>query len=350
MRLPLPGRWVRRLVLHPVVWLMGVCVVTAAIPLLLVTLFLTSVARPGHGRILRLAAFGIVYLSLQVVGITIAFLTWLASGCGWAIRSPRFVELHYRVLRWLLGLLFWFGSRHFRLTVVGDGPELPGDDGDPRTVEHPLLVLSRHAGPGDSFLIVHELLSWAGRRPRIVLKDTLQLDPVIDLLFNRLPMGFVDTAARTQSHTLEEVAHLAATMESRDALLIFPEGGNVTPRRRQRAIRRLRDAGHVDAAMRAEAMVHLMPPRPAGVETALRANPGVQVVLVAHTGLDSLDSPADIWRELPYSKTLHLRWHVIPGNGVPVDRAGLSDWLFTQWEEMDDWVTVMQARPGAQHG
>ena len=29
------------------------------------------------------------------------------------------------------------------------------------------------------------------RRPRIVLKDTLQLDPVVDVYLNRLPSSFV---------------------------------------------------------------------------------------------------------------------------------------------------------------
>ena len=66
--------------------------------------------------------------------------------------------------------------------MTTDGPPLPGDDDDPTTTEHPLLVLSRHGGPGDSFLLVHEILSWSGRRPRIVLKDTLQFDPMIDVL------------------------------------------------------------------------------------------------------------------------------------------------------------------------
>ena len=50
----------------------------------------------------------------------------------------------------------------------------------------PLLVLARHAGPGDSFALVELLLSRYGRRPRIVLKEDLLWDPGLDVLLSRL--------------------------------------------------------------------------------------------------------------------------------------------------------------------
>lgn len=349
MNPPLPGRWTRRIVIHPLMWFTGVWLLAVAIPVGLIILAVSSYLVPGRLRVLRLLGFAIVYLSLEVVGITLAALTWVLSGFGVALRRDWFVELHYRILAMLLRILYWFAARLFALTVDDEGPELPGDDGDPTTTEHPLLVLSRHAGPGDSFLLVHELLSWQGRRPRIVLKDTLQLDPVIDLYLNRLPMRFVDPTSGDQAETLAAISKLAATMRDRDALLIFPEGGNVTPMRRLRAIERLRRSGRDAAARRAEGIQHLLPPRPAGVASALAANPGLHVVVVAHTGLDRLNTPRDIWRELPVSKTLHLRWHVIPGSVVPVELEGLSDWLFTEWERMDRWVSEHQD-PGSARG
>ncbi len=336
----LPPRWVRRLVIHPFFWFVGLWLLAAAIPVSLILLAIASFALPGQLRFLRLFGFALVYLAVEVVGITIAFLTWVASGFGWAMGRPRFVELHYAVLARLLRVLYWFGSRYFALAIRADRSPLPGDDGHPGTAEHPLIVLSRHAGPGDSFLLVHELLSWEGRRPRVVLKDALQLDPVIDLLLNRLPMRFVDPTSGNQAATLDAIAHLSSTMDDRDALLIFPEGGNVTPDRRRRALERLRRSGHVAAAERAEGIRFLMPPRPAGVQAALRANPHVRVVVVAHTGLDDLNTPRDIWRKIPLSKALLLRWETFPGEDIPTDHAALSDWLFTQWEDMDAWVAM----------
>lgn len=338
----LPPRWLRRVVLDPLLWILGVWLLGFLIPAILLLVAVLSFVLPGKLRLLRLCGFALVYITVQIVGLGVAFLTWVGSGFGWAIRRPAFIAAHYRILTAALSTLFWFGSRYFQLSVSTDGPDLPGDDGDPATTEYPLLVLSRHAGPGDSFLLVHELLSWAGRRPRIVLKETLQWDPLIDVLLNRLPMRFVDPSAAAQSDTLDAISKLAATMSPRDALVIFPEGGNVTPRRRRRAIERLRESGRHAAARRAERIVHLMPPRPGGVHAALVANPDLQVVIVAHTGLDQLDSVADIWREIPQDKSLRMRWHAVPSREVPHDRDGLSDWLFTEWEQMDTWVAENQ--------
>ena len=51
--------------------------------------------------------------------------------------------------------------------------------------------MCRHAGPGDSFVLVHALVNWFDREPRIVLKDMLQWDPAVDVLLNRLPNRFI---------------------------------------------------------------------------------------------------------------------------------------------------------------
>jgi 1-acyl-sn-glycerol-3-phosphate acyltransferase len=345
MTIPVPPRWVRRLVIDPVFWGVGIWLLLAALPLVLILAAVLSFVLPGKLRVLRLLGFALVYLTIEIVALTAALCSWVASGFGWAIDRPAFVEFHYRLVRRLLSVLYWFGSRYFALVVDRRGPQLPGDDGDPETVELPLLVLSRHAGPGDSFLLVHELLSWGDRRPRVVLKHTLQWDPMLDVVLNRLPMAFVDPTSDLQQGVVDAIGQLAATMVGRDALLIFPEGGNVTPRRRQRAIERLRRSGREGAARRAEGIVNLLPPRPRGVQAALRANPALQVVVVAHTGLDDLNTVGDLWQAIPVDKTLHLRWHAVPAADVPTDERGLSDWLFTEWEDMDAWVTAHRADP-----
>jgi hypothetical protein len=81
------------------------------------------------------------------------------------------------------------------------------------------------------------------------------------------------------------------------------------------------------------------------VKAALVANPDVQVVVVAHTGLDDLNSVADLWDAIPVDKTLQLRWREIPGAEVPTDLPELSDWLFDEWELMDAWVGARRGPP-----
>jgi 1-acyl-sn-glycerol-3-phosphate acyltransferase len=80
----------------------------------------------------------------------------------------------------------------FHLELDTDGVSWsPLDDGVPGSTGA-MVVMARHAGPGDSLLLVETLMDRDHlRRPRIVLKDALQWDPLLDVLLNRLPAVFV---------------------------------------------------------------------------------------------------------------------------------------------------------------
>jgi 1-acyl-sn-glycerol-3-phosphate acyltransferase len=342
MKLWLPPRWVRRVVIAPSIWFLGVWLILFTLPVAVLVLLLVSFALPGWLKPLRVAGFAIAYLGCEVVALSVCFLTWVASGFGWAIRRPFFVRVHYGLMRGLLEALFVLGRRFFHLRVVRAGSIDPDDlDGDGAPDDRPRIVMSRHAGPGDSFLLVREILSWTGRRPRIVLKDTLQLDPMIDVLLGRLPMVFVPQRPGDGDLTIEAIRSLASTMGEHDALLIFPEGGNFTAGRRERGIERLRAAGLDDAADRAEQLAHLLPPRPGGVGAALGAAPGSDVVVVAHTGLEKLTDLRTLWHDIPVAKTLYVGWQVHAAEDVPTDTGELSSWLFDRWAEVDAWIDAV---------
>ncbi len=333
MTAPLPPRWLRRAALHPLFFALGCCVLVGTMPLALLSVVLVVLGLPGPVRAARLLAFGFVYLGLELLVMVLAFGAWLVSGLGWALHRPAFVSFHYGLVAAALEVLVRVGSRSFALDVdVKVSTPAPG--------QGPLLVLSRHAGPGDSLLLMHHLITRARRRPRIVVKHTLQWDPMIDLVFNRLPMVFVDPVCARPGLASARIAHLATTMGPRDALLIFPEGRNVTPHRRRCAIDRLRRAGREQATRRAESIRHLMLPRPRGVHAALSARPDLAVVVVAHTGLDDLSTVSAMWQAVPMDKTLVLRWHGFAAEAVPKDLSGVSDWVFAQWQQMDGWVAA----------
>ena len=74
---------------------------------------------------------------------------------------------------------------------IVDEPELTAEPSRPPGWPARSSCSARHAGPGDSFLLVHQLLSVYGRRPRVVMKATLQLDPSLDVMANRLPNVFI---------------------------------------------------------------------------------------------------------------------------------------------------------------
>src|SRR4051794_29675388 len=323
-----------------------------SLPALVVVAVGVSVGVPGRWYALRVLGFALVYLGLEVGGLAVAAVLGGLRGFGRRSDGPAFRAAHYTMLRLLLDVLMRTAGRLFALRLVTDGASWsPLDDGVPGST-NAMVVLSRHAGPGDSFLLVHTLMNRDHlRQPRIVLKDLLQLDPLIDVYLNRLPNHFV-TADPGGSSSEEAIADLARGLSEEDALLIFPEGANFTPRRRFRAIQRLRDRGLVSAVRQAEAMRHVLPPRPAGVTAALRAAPHADVVFVAHTGLEHLNTMRDVWRSLPMDKTLHLRWWFVPAAEVPRDETQLTDWLYHWWQRIDDWITTTSAaaRPAREVG
>jgi 1-acyl-sn-glycerol-3-phosphate acyltransferase len=201
--------------------------------------------------------------------------------------------------------------------------------------QRPLVVLSRHGGPGDSLLLVHVLLRRLGRRPRIVMKEVLALDPAVGVVARRLPNALID---QSSGGAAEAIAQLARTMDARDALLLFPEGANVNAERRRGALKSLLREGELDRAERAARLEHLAAPHPGGVLAALTAAPEADVVFVGHTGLGRAAEGLEVIADLPESCTVRMRlWHV-PAADRPSREGDLVDWLDAWWARIDAWV------------
>jgi 1-acyl-sn-glycerol-3-phosphate acyltransferase len=323
---------VRRVLLAPLVLLLSLGLVVT-IPLWMVVTLVVSPFTPGRLRPLRLLWLVTVYLVVEAVLLVTLFGLWVAAGCGWRVRGPTFQRAHYRLCGVVLRVLYRQASWVLRVSVHIDGT-------DPDAVPHgrPLLVLCRHAGPGDSFLLVHALINWYAREPRIVLKEALQWDPAIDVLLNRLPSRFIAPARRRRDDAEAQVSALATALDSDDAFVIFPEGGNFTPKRWATAIARLRGLGLPAMARRAEAMPNVLAPRPGGVLAALDAAPGTDVIFVAHTGVDHLFTVADVWRELPMDKRIAMQWWLEPAHAVPAGADERIEWLYRWWARIDAWI------------
>ncbi|MBC9732365.1 1-acyl-sn-glycerol-3-phosphate acyltransferase [Nocardioides marmotae] len=323
--------WVlRRLVLAPAVVALAV-LLWATLPLWLVGGALVSSVVPGRLRVVRVAWVAVLYLTAEALLLVVLLGMWLASGFGRRIRTPYWEGIHYDLVQGTMWILFREAKRVLRLTITTDGP---APDAHPGV---PLVVCCRHAGPGDSFTLIHALMHWYGREPRVVLKDTLAWDPAIDVLLNRIPARFI-TPGRPGEDVDEQIRALATGLDENDAFVIFPEGGNFTPQRRTRAIQRLHRLGLHAMANRAEQMTHVLAPKPGGLLAALDAAPEADVVLVAHTGLDHLAGVADVWRALPMDKQLTMRWWQVPREEIPDGREERIDWLYGWWERIDAWI------------
>jgi 1-acyl-sn-glycerol-3-phosphate acyltransferase len=322
---------VRRFVVAPAMIVLTAVLVFGSPVWLLVAAALSPLVQ-GRLRPLRLLWIALLHMVLESLILIELFGLWIASGFGVWIRRPFFERIHYDLAQFYLVVFFREARRVLRLRIVTQGPAPDAHPGEP------LLVACRHAGPGDSFTLMYALMHWYGREPRVVLKDTMAWDPMISVLLDRLPSRFISPNPAAGDDLESQIAELATNLDHDDAFVIFPEGGNFTPERRQRAIDKLRRLGLEAMAVRAERMGNVLAPRPGGLLAALDAAPGADVVLVAHTGLDHMLTIADVWRELPMDKQLVMRWWRVPREEIPEGREARIDWLFTRWEEIDRWI------------
>ncbi len=344
----LAPRPIRRLVLVPAVVLLT-ALLLATTPIIVLGLAFAVRFTSGRWRLLRLYWFLLVYLVRESVGIFALTALWVGSGFGWKLRSDRVVRAHVKLEGWYLGGLVKSAQKVLGLRLVADG--VPADLAVPDPFRagsgrgsRPVLVFSRHAGAGDSFILVQLLVDRYGRRPRIVLKDLLQYDPCIDIVLNRLPNRFISPDPPPGAGVIESIAALAGGLERDGALILFPEGGNFTERRHARAIEKLEAAGHHRDAEIARGLVHLLPPRPGGTFAAIDAAPDADILFVAHTGLEQLSSVGDLWRGLPMDRDVLVSWWSVDRADVPTDPAARVDWLFDWWVRLDAWIDLHHDR------
>lgn len=325
----LPPRIVRRLVLAPLA--LALCLAIVAIsPLLLAASAIADLFLPGNWRTLRLVTFLVSYVALEVAGLLAMFGLWVVSGFGIALRSSRIQAAHYWFMRWWLRTMDRIVRKVFRMRILIE------DRPTPRA--GPILVFCRHAGPGNSLLLIGTILVGYKRRPRIVMLAKLQWEPLYDVMLNRVPNRFIRHDPARRDLYVDAIAALADGLGDEDAFVLFPEGKDFTPRVRLRAIDYLRGKGHLRSAERAEKMTYVLPPRHNGVMAAMESARDADIVLVAHSVLEDVGSFKELWSRIPLEHPIHARYWRIPPAEVPRDRDEVIEWLFGWWERIDAWI------------
>ncbi len=333
-----PPPWFRLFVLTPIVFV-GSAVVTVLSPLLHLALLLVDLVDPRRLRFSRIGGLGIALCVLEFVGLMAAFVLWVGSGFGLALRTRWFHRAHNRVFGWYLEL--FTRALQFYLGFTFSMPVGERVDG-------PVVTFARHAGPGDAFLLARLVIRDYHRQLRMLGTTKLLWDPFIDHMLRRMPYHFCDQNPADATADLASVTEMCASMDDDGVVIIFPEGGNWTPNRWAAAIGRLESRGLHERARRAAAMPNVLAPRSAGAAAALRARSDVTVVFVVHAGLGDLFSLREIWRKIPLRRRVVGTYWVIPPSDVPSYPSEISPWLWDQWERVDRWIE--EHRPQATEG
>ena len=315
--------WSRRLVTIPVVYLAFI-LLTLLLPVVLVAGAVIDGIRWLGSRTpamaVRMTTFGWVYLLGEVWAIPTLAVTGL-------LRRDRSISVTYRLqrvwLHWNLNTVRFV----FRMSFVPEGTsEIP---------PAPMLVLSRHASLIDTLLPGKFVTEPFGIPLRYVLKRELLVDPALDIAGNRLPTVFVDRGGDT-TRELVAIRDLATGMPSGEGLLIYPEGTRYSEAKRVKFTNKVAQSGGAVGEL-AAGYQQVLPPRPAGTLAMLDARP-LDVVVMAHRGLEGFAEIRDIWSGGLVGSDVRVRFWRIPHDGIPHDPDDRKVWLFTTWSDVDAWV------------
>lgn len=338
---------------HLTTWLRRVASITlyaslallllVGLPLLLPAALLADLLR-GHRRRLpltRCLLFFALYLACETAGTVAAFALWLAGGWreGGARTTPAarltgltdaYLRANFRLQCWWARTIFRGAERLFGMRTTVDG--------DAAVRQGPFLLFLRHASIGDTVLPAVFIGDRHGLMLRYVMKRELLWDPCLDIVGNRLPNYFVQRGSGDSAREVAAVERLLDHLGPTDGVLIYPEGTRFSPAKRDRFVDRLRGAAPPRLLAMAQSLRHTLPPRLAGPLGLLAKNPGLDAVFCAHTGFEGAASFRDLLAGSLIDQHVRVSFWRIPYAAIPTDPAAQGEWLYEQWQRIDDWI------------
>ena len=255
-------------------------------------------------------------------------LLWVVAGCGTRLHSEASIKRHQRLQTWSLRLLVRRAEQLLGLRISVD------DSSRTALLPAPAIVVCRHVSVFDASL-PSALYLGTGVDVRGVIMAELLADPGFDLLYGRLGSLFIPRDNGPDARA--QVAHFGRTMHGSSVAVIFPEGRLFRPDVAQRS---LVSIAKTDAARagRLQNLRHVLPPRPGGFAELLDACPGVDVVVISHTGLESYGALHDLARDVPLNEPINVVAHRYRREQIPADPSDATSWLDDRWLEMDEWI------------
>ena len=233
------------------------------------------------------------------------------------------IEKNRDIQFWWAQRLFNIGRRLYKLRIEVSGTEaLDGNCA---------LLLSRHSSMGDTVLPLLFFGKHRGEGLRYVLKQELRYLPCLDIGGHRLPNVFVDRSGTDSAKAVQEVSNLIATAGDDESVLIYPEGTRFTQKKHDDLRRK-----HPHLEDQLNRYPNLLPLRLGGVLGMLEANPGKDLVFLAHAGFEGSANIHDLlgggW--LNQKVRLHF-WRV---SYVDIPKENVQDFLFNEWDKMQATV------------
>ncbi len=333
-----PPRWIRRLIITPVVFV-GALIFTVLSPAIhLAAAVIDLIVDRRRWRVSRLVGICLAFCVAEVFGLFALFTVWVGSGFGLFMDRPIWVKannlLTGQYMELVTNAIVFFVGFDFSLTL----------DAEP---DGPQLVFARHVGPGDALRLMKIVFRDMDRRCHAIGAAKLQWDPFLDIAGERLGFHYLLQTPKDTVAELDEIRRLTAGMGDTETLILCPEGGNFTTKRRAERIELERSRGREHRAQLAESLKHTLLPKTGGVMAAIEGAPHATVVFLGHAGLDDIHGLRSLWRLMPLHRTVVAHGWTVSLHDLPSDRAGRSQWLLDQWRRVDDWIDDALTRPMA---
>jgi 1-acyl-sn-glycerol-3-phosphate acyltransferase len=322
-------RWGRRALTVPAIYL-GLAIAALGFPLWLSLAALADLLTGGARRrwpLVRSAFLVLGYLFWACFGVT----AWAgAELISFGLPRERYLRRLFHLQQiWARGL-FGAARRALSLRVHVEEGFVPD--------EQPILLFVRHASLVDVLLPAvfvsgpHDVLL------RYVMKREVLFDPAIDIVGQRLENAFVSRGEGSAEREERAIRALASGLETREGVIVFPEGTRFSESKQRDALARVRASGDAARLSRVEALRHVLPPRSRGPLAVLDAAEGADVVFLAHRGFDGAVGALDLFRGKLIGRAVELKTWRVPRARVPAEREARLAWLDAEWARVDAWI------------
>ena len=276
----------------------------------------------------RFSIYVLWFLTCEILGVLCSLVIWLF--CIGGLRQSRFYQLNFALQRSWAGALFWGIVRVFDMQVKLSGHECLS--------RGQLILLARHVSSADSLLPSIFVSRAFHTHLRFVMKDALLWDPCLDIVGNRLPNCFIRRDRASREQTRSQIRTLVDNLGATEGIVFFPEGTRFTQSKRKRILEGLKNSDKVEAYNQGQALKNVLPPRRSGVLALLEANPGADVVFVAHCGLETVHNLKELRTGSLVGRTIQIHFWRVPYQDIPTNEDERMQWIWKNWAAIDKWI------------
>ena len=208
------------------------------------------------------------------------------------------------------------------------------------------LVLVRHSSSADIHIVFSKYFLPSGKFPRSVFKIELLLDPVFDLIGKRLPNAYIDRKGMLGNQYADQIISVMGELSKdiklgKESLLIYPEGSRFTPERLDYIKKKALEES-LEGVDKIQQFEHVLPPRKKGILTLLSHNPGLDLLFVAHAGLEDARTLDALVGGAITHKTIRVHFKRIAFSDLPQNTEDHWDFILHHWLELDKNVGLMK--------